>query len=537
MTLQDSEAAWAALRAHRARLLTTRTIDLFDREQDRMARMALDAPHLHFDASKEPIDAAALQALFALAQATDALGFLRRAHAGEAVNITEKRAALHTALRGGAPSSEIARDVRDTQARLQDFVTRIVTGAARGATGETINAVVHLGIGGSDLGPRLVVDALHRERRPGFEARFAANIDGADIVDALDGLDPARTLVVAVSKTFTTQETLANANAARAWLAQSLGEAALPAHLAAVSAAPDKAVAWGVAPDHVFPFWDWVGGRYSLWSAVGVTAMLALRDGTMDRLRAGAAAMDQHVLTAPESANAPLLAALVQTWRRVICGWESYAMIPYARRLRLLPGFLQQLEMESNGKGVTADGAALDAAAAGVTWGDVGTNAQHSFFQLIHQGRTIVPVDFLIVAETEGPPSQRAGLLGNALAQAEALLLGKTAEAAEQELIAAGLTAQDAVSLAPHKAFSGNRPSSMLGITALTPESLGAVLAFYEHRTVLQAAIMGVNPFDQWGVELGKAMARIICDEITTNVLQPHDASTTAWIQRLRHRS
>jgi glucose-6-phosphate isomerase len=510
------------------------TLKLFEQEPDRMARMALDAPYLRLDASKEPIDREALAALHALAEARDALGFLRRMAAGERVNTTEDRAALHTALRGSAPNNAIAAEIASVNTRMENFAQSIVRGEKRGAKGAPFNAVVHLGIGGSDLGPRLILDALHNERRRGMDIRFAANIDGADIVDALDGLEPARTLVVVVSKTFSTQETLANAGAARAWLQGDLS-GDISAHLVAVSAAPERAVAWGVFEENTFPFWDWVGGRYSLWSAVGLSAMIALQDGTMARLRAGAAAMDAHALNAPAEANAPLLGALVQTWRRVVCGWGAYAAIPYARRLRLLPAFLQQLEMESNGKGVDAGGAPLAFSAAGVTWGDVGANAQHSFFQALHQGREIIPIDFIISATTEGPRAHRAGLLGNALAQAEALLVGKTAQAAEGELIASGMAVERAAALAPHKAFSGNRPSTMLGLAAIDPESLGALIAFYEHRTVLQAAIMDVNPFDQWGVELGKAMARIICTELDGEAASGHDPSTADWIDRLRN--
>jgi glucose-6-phosphate isomerase len=527
----------SSLRAHAERLARTRTLDLFAADAGRLALLSRDAPHLRYDASKHKLDAAALDALFALAEEADALGFLRRMAAGEIVNPTEKRAALHTALRGTPAPADITAAIAQTQARLDAFAQGVTSGAIAGRGGP-FTAIVHLGIGGSDLGPRLVIDALASWRRPGMEVRFAANIDGADIVDALAGLDPARTLVVVVSKTFTTLETLANADAARDWLRAGLGEHDVGDHLVAVSAAPAKAMAWGAREDRVFPFWDFVGGRYSVWSAVGITAQIALVDGAFAAFKAGAAAMDAHALTASPRENAPLLAALVQSYARIAQGAQSYALIPYARRLRLLPAFLQQLEMESNGKRVRADGAALSVSAAQTTWGDVGTNAQHSFFQLLHQGVDAIPVEFIVPEETEGPQSQRAGLIGNALAQAEALLVGRTQQQAHDALIAAGAAPDEARVIAAHKTFPGDRGSTLIGIVRPDPQTLGALIAFYEHRTVLQAALMGINPFDQWGVELGKEMASVIAREIAAPDMATaaHDPSTQHWIRRLARR-
>jgi glucose-6-phosphate isomerase len=519
------------IRAHAQRLSATRTMDLFTVDPNRLHALSRTAPHLFLDASKHKIDAAALEALYGWARGADALGFLQRMAHGDLVNPTEDRAAMHIALRGRAASPAIAAEISAAERALNAFSDAIAAEVAAGK----LTALVHIGIGGSDLGPRLVTDALAMWRRPGLELRFAANIDGADIEDALAGLDPARTLVVVVSKTFTTMETLANANAARDWLRAGLGREDVSAHLVAVSAAPARAIAWGVAQARVFPFWDFIGGRYSVWSAVGVSARIALQDGVFARFLAGAAAMDAHALEAPAPDNAVLLGALVQAYGRVGQASASYALIPYARRLRLLPAFLQQLEMESNGKRVSIDGARLGASACGVTWGDVGANAQHSFFQLLHQGVDPIPVEFIVCAQTEGPASQRAGLLGNALAQAEALLIGRTQDQALAQLRAAGLDEASAQILAPHKTFPGDRPSTLIGLEAITPESLGALLAFYEHRTVVQAALMGINPFDQWGVELGKELASVIAAEITAGGASGarHDPSTTAWIKRL----
>jgi glucose-6-phosphate isomerase len=523
---------WAELtaRAGAARDISIRA--LFDGEPDRLKRLCIAAPHVFLDASKEPLDRGAHDALLRLAAQTEALGFLQRAVRGDVVNSTEGRAALHTALRADTPPASIAGAIRDANARMHAFRRDLLSGAHAGADGKKIKTIVHIGIGGSDLGPRLVLDALKRFREPGIDVRFAANIDGADIVDALEGLDPRETLVLIVSKTFTTLETLTNGAYARDWLRAGLGQENVSRHLAAITAAPQKAIAWGVGENAVFPFWDWVGGRYSLWSAVGLSTMIALQEGAFDALKRGAAAMDDHALNALPEANAPLLSALCQTWRRLM-GRASIATIPYSRRLALLPAWLQQLEMESNGKSVTRDGDALPMSAAAITWGDVGANAQHSFFQLLHQGYDSVPVDFIVIDETEGAHAHRVGLHANALAQAEALLMGKTRETAEAELLAAGMAPEAARALSAHKTFPGNRGSTIIGLKRIAPESLGALLAFFEHRTVLGAALMGINPFDQWGVELGKQLAVTIADGLQGRSARLHDPSTSAWIARL----
>jgi glucose-6-phosphate isomerase len=357
--------------------------------------------------------------------------------------------------------------------------------------------------------------------------RFASNVDGADVADAIEGLDPKRTLLIVASKTFTTQETLANADFVRAWG---------PARIAAATAAPEKAVAWGVAETDVFPFWDWVGGRYSLWSSVSLVCEIALTHGVFFRMLDGAAEMDNHFRDAPFAQNLPAISAAVQTWNREALGRGSYAIVPYSERLRLLPAWLQQLEMESNGKSVTRDGAPLDRSACAVTWGAAGTNAQHSFFQLLHQGVDEIPVEFIVNAgEQEGPASHRAKVHANALAQARALMLGKSEAQAKSEMIAKGMSETEAARLAPHRTFPGNRPSTLMAIDALAPEALGALLAFYEHRTFTQAVLAGVNPFDQWGVELGKDMANALLPALEGGAAPSElDPSTAQWLQRLR---
>jgi glucose-6-phosphate isomerase len=525
------EAAWLTLEGHAARLKRTPLKALFAAEPARVARWTGEAAGLTLDLSRQRIDDAAFAAFEALAEVVDLRGQLKAMRAGAVVNGTENRPALHVALRGAGGDAAIAATVAETRAAMRAFAADVASGKRAGAGGP-YTAIVHIGIGGSDLGPRLVLDALKRERQSALDVRFAANVDGAEIDDALEGLEPARTLVIVVSKTFTTLETLANADVARAWLAGALGDAQAQLQIAAVSAAPDKARAWGASD--VFPFWDWVGGRYSLWSAVGLTTEIALRPGTFDRLLTGAAALDAHMFDAPFAGNLPFRAAAVQSFNRLL-GHASTATIAYARRLQLLPAWLQQLEMESNGKGVDAHGSPLARSSAGVTWGDSGTNAQHSFFQLLHQGRDVVPVDFVVLEEmVQGPSTHRNMTLANALAQAQALYEGKSAATAEVEMHARGETPERARFLAPHRAFGGDRPSSMLALSALTPESVGALLAFYEHRTVMQAWLAGINPFDQWGVELGKAMAAGLLPALQGGDVGDVDPATAAWVARLR---
>jgi glucose-6-phosphate isomerase len=505
--------AWGRVEAEAARLAKTPLADLFARDGDRVNALTIKAPHLVADFSKQRIDGASIAAFDRYASAAGFNSQRDALFAGGIVNATERRPAKHWALRGDDAPAE----VKDTRAKMAAFAKRIRP---------EIDAIVHLGIGGSDLGPRLIMDALKPLRVKGLDVRFAANVDGADAADAIEGLDPKRTLLIVVSKTFTTQETLANAAFVRAWQ---------PAFLAAATAAPDKAIAWGVPAENVFAFWDWVGGRYSLWSSVSLVCAVALVDGAFEALLHGAAAMDAHFRTSPFVANLPALSAAIQMWNREALGHGSYALIPYAERLRLLPAYLQQLEMESNGKRVTRDGELLSRSACAVTWGAAGTNAQHSFFQLLHQGVEEIPVEFIVNAGAhEGPPSHRAKVFANALAQARALMVGKSEAQARAEMLTRGMSEADANRLAPHRAFPGDRASTMMSIDALTPEALGALLAFYEHRTFSQAVLAGVNPFDQWGVELGKEMANALLPALEGGGVEALDESTKAWVERLR---
>ncbi len=412
------------------------------------------------------------------------------------------------------------------------FARQVRKGERRGAEGQTFNAIVHIGIGGSDFGPRLVWEAL-RAPAPAIDLRFVANVDPAEITLALDGLEAARTLVVVVSKTFTTQETMANAQIARDWLRQALGEAG-DRHLVAVSAAPETAQAFGVQPDQIFGFRDWVGGRYSVWSAVGLSCAVALGPDIFDQLLAGGAAMDAHFQQAPLERNAPVLLALAHIFNRNGMDRPIRAVVPYAQRLRLLPNFLQQLEMESNGKRVSRDGGPLAQATAAAVFGDAGTNVQHAFFQLMHQGTDIIPADILAVAASaDGHEASQRKLLANALAQAEALMVGRSEAEVRQALAAEGLSAEEVDRLAPQKTFPGNRPTSFILMPGLDGAALGALIALYEHKTFVEGTIWGVNSFDQWGVELGKTLAGRILGELEGGAPIAHDPSTQALIARL----
>jgi len=428
---------------------------------------------------------------------------------------------MHMALRApdgadfhamGAP---VSREVEATRAAMRGFAEGVRSGRLAGATGRPFRHVVHIGIGGSDLGPRLAWEAL-RPLQPPIYLRFAANIDGAEIAAALSGLDPAETLVIAVSKSFGTEETLANAVAARAWLAASLGEAGANLHLAAVSANTDAATAFGVAPERVFAFWDWVGGRYSLWSAVGLSSAIGLGWDAFAELLAGGAAMDAHFRSAPLEANAPVILALAHLFNRNGLGRPIRAVVPYARRLALLPAFLQQLEMESNGKRVDETGRPLERGSAAAVFGDAGTTGQHAFFQMLHQGTDVIPVDIVAVARSdEGPAEHQTRLLANAVAQAEALMVGHRNPAE------------------PHRDFPGDRPTSFILMERLTPQGLGALIALYEHKVFVEGALWGIDSFDQWGVELGKTLAGRVREALAGEP-GAHDPSTTALIRRLR---
>ncbi len=469
----------------------------------RVRRMTVRAAGLHIDLSRQSwTDEGFLRALDL---ARDCAVDLHRdaLFAGARVNLTEDRAAEHWRLREPDPGPEMATE----RERLRAFVEAVRTGVVRTADGRRFRHVLHIGIGGSDLGPRLLWEAL-RPEKPRVDLRFVANVDPDAFAAAVRGLDPRRTLVTAVSKTFGTLETLANLGLARAWLSNAIGEGA-DRHLAAVSAAPERCARYGIAPDRVFPMRDSVGGRFSVWSAVGLSCAIGLGWRVFASFLAGAHAMDLHFRTATIQRNAPVLMALAQVYNRNGLGRGARAVIPYAERLRLLPAWLQQLEMESNGKRVRADGAPVARATAPVVFGEPGATAQHSFFQLLHQGTDVIPVDFVLVAD------RGAAMLANGLAQAEALLMGQS----------------DPL---PWKDFPGDRPSTTILLKALDPKSVGALLALHEHKTFVEGVLWGLDSFDQWGVELGKTLAACLLPEIEGEATGPHDAATEALIARLK---
>jgi glucose-6-phosphate isomerase len=529
--LSELDTAWSRLDTAGAAAKDRRIEALFDAEPDRLARLGVSAAGLDLDLSKQPWSLADLDAALDLARAADVEGRRAALFAGEIVNASEGRPALHMALRAPrgadfrAAGQPVSGEVDATRARMKAFADQVRSGPTR--------AVVHIGIGGSDLGPRLIWEAL-KPLDPRIELRFAANVDPNELAQALTGLDPATTLVVVVSKTFTTLETLTNAEAARGWLRAALGDAA-DGHLVAVSAAPDKARAFGVPADQVFAFWDWVGGRYSLWSAVGLSCAVALGYEVFERLLAGAAAMDAHFAAAPLEANAPVLLALAHVFNRNGMDRPVRAVVPYAQRLRLFPAFLQQLETESNGKRVTADSRPAPHATAAAVFGDAGTNGQHAFFQLLHQGTEVIPVDILAVRQpTDGDPEGQKKLLANAIAQAEALMVGRSESDVRAELQAKGLKLAEIDALAPQRAFPGDRPTAFLLIERLTPEALGALIALYEHKVFVEGVLWGINSFDQWGVELGKTLAARVLGELEGGPAGRHDPSTAALIAKLR---
>ena len=530
------DAAWTAFDQAAAEAASARIVDQFAADPDRLGRMSVEAAGLYVDLSKQSWTSAAFDACLDLARASDAEGRRAALFAGEAVNLTEGRAVLHPALRAApgagfkALGQPVSAEVDAVRADMKAYADAVRSGAEVGATGRRFEAIVHVGIGGSDLGPRVVWDAL-RPLAPAIDLRFVANIDPRDMAEALTGLDPDTTLVVVVSKTFTTQETLANAEAAKAWLAAALPSEGMTKHFIGVTAAPDRAAAFGCG--RTFAFRDWVGGRYSLWSAVSLSCAIALGWEVFERMLAGAREMDDHFVSAPLERNAPILLALAQVFNVDGLNRLARTVAPYAHALRRLPSFLQQLEMESNGKRVHRDGTPVTRQTCPVVFGEPGTNGQHAFFQQIHQGPDVVPAEFVIVARTH-EDAPESPLWSNALAQGQALMVGKTTDAARAEGLAQGLSEDEAARLAPHRTFTGNRPSTAIVMERLTPRTLGALLALYEHKTFVEGVIWDINSFDQWGVELGKVLAKAILKDVDASGPSADlDPSTAALMKRL----
>jgi glucose-6-phosphate isomerase len=528
--------AWRALEAHHATIRDLHLRQLFADDPRRAEHFSTDAVGLHFDYSKHRITRETMQLLLQLAKEC---GLAERRDAmfrGEHINVTEDRAVLHVALRAPRDAvimvdgHNVVPDVHAVLDRMTDFAERIRSGAWTGFTGKPISGVVNIGIGGSDLGPVMAYEALRPFTRRDMTFRFVSNVDATDFAEATRDLDPAQTLFIISSKTFTTLETMTNARTARNWLVQALGsEDAVKNHFVAVSTNTEAVQNFGIDTQNMFEFWDWVGGRYSMDSAIGLSTMIAIGPSNFREMLSGFHQVDEHFRTAPLDCNLPVLMGLLAVWYTNFFGAETLAVIPYDQYLKRFPAYLQQLTMESNGKSVTLDGVHVDCDTGQVYWGEPGTNGQHSFFQLIHQGTRLIPCDFIAFEQSHNPlGNHQALLLASVLAQAEALAFGKTAD----EVRAEGTPDW----LVPHRTFEGNRPTTFILGSVLTPEVLGKLVALYEHSVFTQGTIWNIDSFDQWGVELGKVLAARIAPELEspTEPELHHDSSTNALIRRIR---
>ncbi len=532
----------AALKSTVAATFATDIRGAFANDAARFATYSASMEDLTLDYSKCAVNEPVMALLEEVADAAGVAAKREAMFGGEIINITEKRAVLHTALRNRSNTpvlvdgKDVMGDVNSVLAAMSAFADGVRSGAIVGSTGKKITDIVNIGIGGSDLGPAMTTLAL-APFHDGPRAHYVSNVDGAHIADTLKLLDPETSLFIVASKTFTTIETMTNAKTARAFIAGALGEAAVGAHFAAVSTALDKVAAFGIDASRVFGFWDWVGGRYSIWSAIGLPLMIAIGPENFVKFLEGAHAMDNHFRTAPFRENLPLLLGLVGWYQRNILGYTSRAVIPYDQRLSRFAAYLQQLDMESNGKGVVMDGSDVIGASGPVVWGEPGTNGQHAFFQLLHQGTDTIPVEFMIAANGFEPElrHQHELLISNCLAQSQALLKGRTKAEAKAQLLAQNWAEDEAEKIAPHRVFTGNRPSITLVYDKLTPFALGRLIALYEHRVFVEGVLFGINSFDQWGVELGKELATgllpVVQGDKSTDGL---DASTAGLVGTLR---
>ncbi|OGR78650.1 MAG: glucose-6-phosphate isomerase [Elusimicrobia bacterium GWC2_64_44] len=527
---------WKALEAHYEKLRGTHLRDLFAADAKRGEKLALEAAGIYFDYSKHRVTAETINRLCDLAEAAGLREKIEDMFTGEKINLTEGRAVLHTALRAPKNATvvvdgeNVIPHVHAVLEKMEEFAEKVRGGHWKGHTGKTIKNIVNIGIGGSDLGPVMAYEALKHYSQRGLVFRFVSNVDGADFAEAVLDLDPAETLFIVASKTFTTQETMTNAETARDWALRALKDkAAIAKHFVAVSTNAAKVSAFGIDTDNMFGFWDWVGGRYSMFSAIGLSTMIAIGPKYFREMLAGAHEMDEHYRNAAFEENIPALMGLLGLWYNNFFGAQTIAVLPYEQYLKRFPAYLQQMTMESNGKRVTVDGRAADYQTSQVYWGEPGTNGQHSFYQLIHQGTKLIACDFIAFSKTHHKLGRHHDLLmANVFAQAEALAFGKTAEELKTEGVKDWLI--------PHKTFEGNRPSTTMLLDELTPAALGRLVALYEHSVFTQGMIWQIDPFDQWGVELGKVLAGRIAPELES-AAEPelkHDSSTNALIRRYR---
>ena len=536
--------SWEALAAHRLAMDGVHLRDLFDAEPGRFQRFSRTLGDVLFDFSKHRITDETVDLMIALAEETGVSAAIQEMFAGARINQTEDRAVLHTALRNRSDrpvlvdGEDVMPGVRAVLEKMRTFTDAVRSGAWTGHTGQRITDVVNIGIGGSDLGPVMVTEALRPYWQAGLDVHFVSNVDGTHVAETLRGLNPETTLFIVASKTFTTQETLTNALSARAWLVDGLGTLdAVARHFVALSTNQEAVEAFGIDPRNMFEFWDWVGGRYSLWSAIGLSIACVIGMDGFEALLQGAHDVDEHLRTAPLRDNVPVLMALLGVWYHNFWGAESHAILPYDQYLHRFAAYFQQGDMESNGKRVDRTGQPIEGYTTGpVIWGEPGTNGQHAFFQLLHQGTRLVPADFLAPAQSQNPLGEHHPiLLANFFAQTEALMRGKTAEEARRELEGQGLSEEKVAALTPHKTFPGNRPTTSILFRRLDPRTLGRLIALYEHKIFVQGIIWDINSFDQWGVELGKQLAKAILPELTGDApVQGHDASTNGLINRYK---
>ena len=541
MTVTASRT-WADLSAHRLEIEKLHLRDFFARDPLRAGALSLSFEDILYDFSKQRLTPETIGLLVALASEAFVPEWIERMFGGERINVSEGRSVLHVALRRSAApfpdaASDVMKDVLDTRKRMAEFAEILRAGKCSGHRGAMIRDVVNIGIGGSDLGPKMMNQALRSIAHPTLGVHYVSNLDGAQLAPLLQTLDPRTTLFIVVSKTFTTQETMLNAETARAWLKSNLGDDVnLANHFAAVSSRPERAVAFGVSRERVFPIWDWVGGRYSLWSAVGLALMIAIGPHAFDEMLRGAESMDEHFRTAPFAQNLPVVMGLIGIWNTNFLGATTNAVLPYNESLKYLPSFLQQLEMESNGKSVSIAGDTMDCATCPIVWGELGNNGQHAFFQLLHQGGRLVPCDFIASVRSDYPlPGHQEALLANCFAQSSALAFGKTEEEVRESMEKESVPPAEMADLLPHRVFAGNQPSSTLLLKNLSPRTLGSLVALYEHKVFVQGAVWGINSFDQWGVELGKAVAsRILPAFDKPELASAFDGSTQALLAYCR---
>ncbi|MAB78636.1 MAG: glucose-6-phosphate isomerase [Planctomycetes bacterium] len=537
-------ASWKALVRHQRAMESRHMRDLFAEDPQRFSKLSLRLDDLLFDYSKNRVVEETMKLLIDLAEEAGLAERIQRLFAGAKINVTEGRAVLHTALRNRSnepvyvDGEDVMPGVHAVLARMRELTERIRSGAWKGHTGKPISNVVNIGIGGSDLGPVLVTEALRPYWHENLKVHFVSNIDATHLTETLKRVAPETTLFCVASKTFTTQETLTNAHSARDWLVSALGsDQAVARHFVALSTNTQAVGEFGIDPENMFEFWDWVGGRYSLWSAIGLPIALVIGMDRFEELLTGAFEVDQHFRSAPLDRNIPVIMALLGVWYHNFFGAHTHAILPYDQYLHRFPAYLQQADMESNGKSVDTQGRLIDDYTTGpVIWGEPGTNGQHAFYQLIHQGNRLIPADFIAPARPQNPLGEHHDiLLANFFAQTEALMRGKTAEEVRAELKSKGVEGEQLEQLVPHKVFTGNRPTNSILFERLDPRTLGRLIALYEHKIFVQGTIWRVNSYDQWGVELGKQLTKVILSELEGDAaVDSHDGSTNALIEHYK---